>query len=193
MGDVEIVTPKHASYVLVPSAFGTLGIVWRGTEEGPRVSRVLLPNEQIPVQDLVGMTFPDANPLSCPAIVELGERIQCFLEGDAVGFELDLMALERCSEFQRRVLLAEHRMPRGLVSTYGRIAIRVGVPGGARAVGGALARNPFPIIIPCHRAIRSDGQLGGFQGGLRMKQSLLELEGVEVAQTGKVLMDRLYY
>ncbi|MEE9618423.1 MAG: MGMT family protein [Anaerolineae bacterium] len=103
------------------------------------------------------------------------------------------MALERCSEFQRRVLLAEHRIPRGWVSTYGRIAIRVGVPGGARAVGGALARNPFPIIIPCHRAIRSDGQLGGFQGGLRMKQSLLELEGIEVAQTGKVLTDRLYY
>ncbi len=192
MGDVESVTLKPVSYVLVLSAFGTLGIVWRGTEEGPKVSRVLLPDEQTPAQDLVGMTFPDANSLSCPAIVELGARIQCFLEGDAVVFELDLMALERCSEFQRRVLLAEHRIPRSWVSTYGRIARSLGVPGGARAVGGALARNPFPIIIPCHRAIRSDGQLGGFQGGLKMKQSLLELEGVEVAQTGKVLTDRLY-
>ncbi len=193
IGDVESVTLKPVSYVLVPSAFGTLGIVWRGTEEGPRVSRVLLPNEQIPAQDLVVMTFPEANPLSCPAIVELGERIQRFLEGNAVGFELSLIALERCSEFQRGVLLAERRIPRGWVSTYGRLARSLGVPGGARAVGGALARNPFPIIIPCHRAIRSDGQLGGFQGGLKMKQSLLELEGVEVAQTGKVLMDRLYY
>ncbi len=193
VGDVDSVTLKPASYALVPSAFGTLGIVWRGTEEGPRVSRVLLPNEQTPAQDVVGMAFPDAKPLSCPAIAELGERIQRFLEGNAVDFELSLMALERCSEFQRGVLLAEHRIPRGWVSTYGRIARSLGVPGGARAVGGALARNPFPIIIPCHRAIRSDGRLGGFQGGLRMKQSLLELEGVEVAQTGKVLTDRLYY
>ena len=193
MGDVNSVTLKPVSYVLVPSAFGTLGIVWRGTEEGPRVSRVLLPNEQIPAQDVVGMAFPDAKPLSCPAIAELGERIQRFLEGNAVDFELSLIALERYSEFQRGVLLAERRIPRGWVSTYGRIARSLGVPGGARAVGGALARNPFPIIIPCHRAIRSDGQLGGFQGGLRMKQSLLELEGVEVAQTGKVLTDRLYY
>ncbi|MCK4472755.1 MAG: methylated-DNA--[protein]-cysteine S-methyltransferase, partial [Anaerolineae bacterium] len=156
-------------------------------------SRVLLPNEQTPAQDVVRVTFPDANPLSCPAIAELGERIQRFLEGNAVDFELSLIALERYSEFQRGVLLAERRIPRGWVSTYGRIARSLGVPGGARAVGGALARNPFPIIIPCHRAIRSDGQLGGFQGGLRMKQSLLELEGVEVAQTGKVLTDRLYY
>ncbi len=180
-------------YVLVPSALGTLSIVWQETERGPRVYRVFLPNEETPAQDVVRMTFSDASPLSCPAIAELGERIQRFLEGDAVDFELSLLALKRCSEFQRRVLLAEHEIPRGWVSTYGRIARGLGVPGGARAVGGALSRNPFPIIIPCHRAIRSDGQLGGFQGGLEMKQALLELEGVEVAHTGKVLTDRFYY
>ena len=185
------------SHVLVPSAFGTLSIVWRETEAGPRVYRVFLPvylpNEQTPASDVVQMAFPDAGLLSCPAIAELGRRIQRFLEGDAVGFELSLLALERCSEFQRRVLLAEHEIPPGWVSTYGRIARSLGVPRGARAVGRALSHNPFPIIIPCHRAIRSDGQLGGFQGGLKMKQALLELEGVEIAQTGRVLTDRFYY
>jgi len=185
------------SYILVPSAFGTLSIVWRETEVGPRVYRVFLPvylpDEQTPVQDVVQMAFPDANPLSCPAIAELGGRIQRFLEGNAVGFELSLLALERCSEFQQRVLLAEHKIPRGWVSTYGRIARSLGVPRGARAVGRALSRNPFPLIIPCHRAIRSDGQLGGFQGGLKMKRALLELEGIEVAQTGRALTDRFYY
>jgi methylated-DNA-[protein]-cysteine S-methyltransferase len=60
-------------------------------------------------------------------------------------------------------------------------------------VGGALSRNPFPIVIPCHRAIRSDGHLGGFQGGREMKQALLELEGVEVTPPGKVTTDRFYY
>jgi methylated-DNA-[protein]-cysteine S-methyltransferase len=60
-------------------------------------------------------------------------------------------------------------------------------------VGRALSRNPFPIVVPCHRAIRSDGHLGGFQGGREMKQALLELEGVEVAPPGKVTTDRFYY
>ncbi|MDY6877539.1 MAG: methylated-DNA--[protein]-cysteine S-methyltransferase [Chloroflexota bacterium] len=183
---------QTVSYILVPSAFGTLGIVWRETGEGPKVSRVLLPHEQTPAQEVVRAAFPDASPLSCPAIAELGERMQRFLEGDAVVFELHLVALAKCSEFQRSVLLAEHRIPRGWVSTYGRIAQSLGVPGGARAVGGALARNPFPIIIPCHRAIRADGQLGGFQGGLEMKRSLLELEGVEISRAGTVLTDRLF-
>jgi len=181
------------SYVLVPSAFGTLSIVWQEDEARPKVYRVFLPNEQSPTQDVVRLTFPDTVSLSCPAITELGERIQRFLEGDAVGFDLDAIALERCSEFQRRVLLAEYEIPRGWVSTYGRIASCLGIPGGARAVGSALSRNPFPIIIPCHRTIRSDGQLGGFQGGIKMKRSLLELEGVGVSQAGKVFTDRFYY
>ncbi|MBE9507936.1 MAG: MGMT family protein, partial [Chloroflexi bacterium] len=75
----------------------------------------------------------------------------------------------------------------------GRIARHLGVKGGARAVGRALARNPFPIVIPCHRAIRSNGELGGYQGGLEMKRALLEGEGIEFTQRGKVLMRRVYY
>jgi methylated-DNA-[protein]-cysteine S-methyltransferase len=89
--------------------------------------------------------------------------------------------------------LAEHRIPRGWVSTYGRIAKSLAVPRGARAVGSALSHNPFPIIIPCHRALRSNGELGGFQGGLAMKRALLELEGVQFSPTGRVLTDRVYY
>jgi methylated-DNA-[protein]-cysteine S-methyltransferase len=190
---VESVTLGDFSYVLVPSAFGALSIVWRGAEAGPKVYRVFLPGERTSVQEVVQTAFPGADQRSCPAIAGLAARIGRFLEGDAVGFDLDLVALERCSEFQRSVLRAEHQIPRGWVSTYGRIARRLGVPGGARAVGGALSRNPFPILVPCHRAIRSDGQLGGFQGGLEMKRALLELEGVVVTPAGKVRTDRFYY
>ena len=172
------------SYTLLPSAFGTFSLVWQKTEKGPKVHRVLFPHEQTPA---------GASPLSCPAITELGERIQAFLEGEAIDFELGILALERCSEFQRRVLLAEYEIPRGWISTYGRMARHLGIPGDARAVGGALSRNPFPIIIPCHRAIRANGELGGFRGGLEMKRVLLELEGVEFSQTGKVLTNRIYY
>ena len=181
------------SFLSVPSAFGTLNLAWRETEEGPRIERVFLPNERAPVQDAVRVASLDAESSLGHEIVALGEHIQRFLDGEAVDFELDLVALELCSEFQRGVLVAEHRIPRGWVSTYGRLARHLGTPGGARAVGNALARNPFPIIIPCHRAIRADGKLGGFRGGIRMKQALLELEGIAVSQTGRVLTDRFYY
>ena len=182
--------PPH--YVLLPSSFGTLGVVWQETEMGPKVYQILLPHHQTLLEEVVRASYAGVTNLSCSAIGELGQGIQTFLEGETVDFQLDMIALERCSDFQQRVLLAEHKIPRGWISTYGRIAGMLEVPGGARAVGRALARNPFPIVIPCHRAIRSDGGLGGFQGGVKMKRALLESEGIEFALGGKVLMRRVY-
>jgi methylated-DNA-[protein]-cysteine S-methyltransferase len=180
-------------YTLVPSAFGTLALVWRKTETGALVQQVFLPRPGVATETLVRREFAGALPGSCPAIVELSEGMQRFLGGEAVQFGLEAIALERCSAFQQRVLRAEHGIPRGWVSTYGRIARHVGVPTAARAVGRALATNPFPIIVPCHRAIRADGDLGGFQGGVRMKRALLESEGVRFSAAGKVMMTRVYY
>ncbi len=184
---------ERFSYTRLPSPFGTIRIVWEETEGGLKVHRVFLPHVRTPTEKPVHMTFANARPSSHPVIREMAERIQGFLEGEAVDFELDIIALERCSEFQRRVLIAECGIPRGWVSTYRRIAVSLGTPDGARAVGRALSRNPFPLIIPCHRAIRSNGQLGGFQGGLSMKRALLELEGIEFSWKGKVLTQRIYY
>ena len=180
-------------YVLQRSAYGTLGIVWCETVEGPRVLRVFLPRQRASVYGLIQKAFAGATARSNTLIAELGEQMQAFLDGEVVDFGLDMIALARCSSFQRRVLVAEHRIPRGWVSTYGRIAGSLGIPAGARAVGSALAGNPFPIIIPCHRAIRSNGELGGYQGGLKMKRALLELEGVEFIEAGKVVLKRVYY
>jgi len=184
---------KPFSYVLLPSAFDTLGIVWQETPAGPKAYRVVLPDKHASVEDIIQRTFGDAAQQSCTLIMELGERIQRFLKGEAIGFDLDITALERCSEFQKHVLLAEYDIPRGWVSTYSRIARHLGIPGGARAVGRALATNPFPVIIPCHRAVRANGELGGFQGGQRMKRALLEFEGLEFSHTGKVRTNRIYY
>jgi len=61
------------------------------------------------------------------------------------------------------------------------------------AVGTALAKNPFPIVIPCHRAVRSDGTLGGYQGGLEMKRALLEMEGVYFDTFDRVLTEAFFY
>ena len=177
----------------LPSALGAFAIVWQETDRGLRVCRIFLPDEQSSVEDIVQTAFPDSSHLSCPTITELGERIQDFLGGEAVDFGLDVIALENCSDFPKRVLLAVHKIPRGWVSTYGRIARSLQVAGATRAVGRALSRNPFPMIIPCHRIIKSNGELGGFGGGLRMKQALLELEGIEFSRSVKVLANRIHY
>ncbi len=79
--------------------------------------------------------------------------------------------------FQRRVWQALARVPYGTTLSYGELARQVGNPRAARAVGMANARNPLPIVIPCHRVIGKNGSLTGFGGGLDVKQQLLALEG----------------
>jgi methylated-DNA-[protein]-cysteine S-methyltransferase len=144
-------------------------------------------------EDLVRAAFPDVRPGDDPAIAELVEQMRRFLLGETVALSPEWLALEHCSPFQRRVFLADYRIPRGQVTTYGLLARYLGVPGGARAVGGALAHNPFPIVIPCHRVIASDGSLGGYQGGLAMKRWLLEMEGMPFSASGRALVSRFYY
>jgi O-6-methylguanine DNA methyltransferase len=80
--------------------------------------------------------------------------------------------------FQRKVLLATAAIPEGSTSTYALLAAQVGSPRAVRAVGNALAANPLPWLIPCHRVLASDGSLGGYRFGLALKQALLEQEGV---------------
>jgi methylated-DNA-[protein]-cysteine S-methyltransferase len=184
---------EQAFYELIPTAFGTMGIVWWEAALGTRVRQVFLSREQKPSEQAIREDYPYTQRLSSPAIVRLSGQVQRFLEGQAVVFDLAMIALEVCGEFQRQVLLAEYGIPRGWVSTYGRIAKRIGVAGGSRAVGRALAENPFPIIIPCHRAVRADGEIGGYQGGSGMKRALLAMEGVAFTSKGKVLMERVRY
>ena len=81
--------------------------------------------------------------------------------------------------FTREVLTALRSVPRGSVTTYGALAAQLGRPRGARAVGGAVGRNPVPVVVPCHRVVASGGGLGGFSGGLAKKRSLLRLEGLD--------------
>ena len=184
---------KTTAYLVFPSRFGNFCIVWQEAKVGPYVLRILFPHEEAIVEDLVNINFPGAIKSSNAIIKELGNGIQSFCDGEEVKFDLDIISFEKCSEFQKRVLLAEYKIPRGWVSTYGRIAQFMEIQNGARAVGNALANNPFPIVIPCHRAIRSDGKLGGFQGGIKMKKALLEYEGIKFSKTGMVSTKRIYY
>lgn len=109
---------------------------------------------------------------------EFGNDLRRYFAGERVSFGRYRIALDGISPFLVACLLAARRIPHGQVRSYGWLAAAAGSPKAARAAGQAMARNPAPIIIPCHRVIASDGSLGGFGGGLAMKRRLLELEGV---------------
>lgn len=186
---------KHEPYchVVTKTRFGPAVILWETRSDRPMVRQILISRPGQPAEISLKEQFPDSVPSSCGLIDDLAGRIAAFLAGADVRFAIEHVRMDLCPPFQQRVLLAEYGVPRGSVSTYRRIAAHLGVAGGARAVGNALATNPFPIVIPCHRAIRSDGALGGYQGGLAMKKALLMQEGVDVDGRGRVVSPRLYY
>ncbi|OGX24685.1 MAG: hypothetical protein A3J51_06005 [Omnitrophica WOR_2 bacterium RIFCSPHIGHO2_02_FULL_45_21] len=82
------------------------------------------------------------------------------------------------TDFQLRVLEETLKIPFGKVRTYSWIAKRVGSPGAARAVGSALRKNPYPLLIPCHRVVKSNGAFGRYSGGKGVKRELIEFENI---------------
>ena len=119
---------------------------------------------------------------SPPRAKKVIDQLRDYFEGGRASFSLELN-LGDLTQFQQRVLQATLEVPRGQITTYGEIARRLGEARLARAVGQALARNPIPILIPCHRVLGADGSLHGYSGGkgLETKGKLLKLEGVFVA------------
>lgn len=111
-----------------------------------------------------------------PAIlVQAHDQLAEYLRGERVFFRLPI-DLSGCSDFERAVLDATAAIPYGEVRSYAWIASRIGRPKAMRAVGNALHKNPVPIIIPCHRVVKSDGSLGGYAFGAAWKTRLLALE-----------------
>jgi methylated-DNA-[protein]-cysteine S-methyltransferase len=179
--------------IITATPFGSVAIIWTDTGDIPKIVRVLLSTPGLSAEQQVSELFPQINRTSCRDIDDVAAGIASMLNGADVDFSLDVADLSLCSEFQQGVLHAEHAIPRGRVSTYRLIAKQVGKGNGARAVGSALAKNPFPLIVPCHRAIRSDRTLGGYQGGLEMKRVLLEQEGIRFDDSGRVRCLRFHY
>lgn len=107
-----------------------------------------------------------------------------YLKGEKVDFSWCEVDLSHFTDFERDVLEQTRKIPYGHTITYGELAARIGREGASRAVGSALSKNPYPIVIPCHRVVSSKG-MGGFCGGkdpesLLVKCKLLELEGVKL-------------
>lgn len=159
---------------LFETALGVGAVV--ASEQG--VSRVYVPHDGI--ADALVRDGLDKMPTS-----ELTERVAQMLmqyfKGERQPFESIPVDINMSGAFRRQILELIRSIPFGMVKSYGEVAGQAGSPGAARAVGGAMASNPVPIIIPCHRVIAANGRLTGYTapGGLKIKKILLQMEGVE--------------
>ncbi len=162
-----------AAYAEVESPFGPLLAVV--TERG--LARLAYPDE--PERDVLdpiaaeGAGGPEEDPAR---LDDVRRQLTEYFEGGRRRFELPI-DWSLTHGFGRRVLQATARIPYGSVSTYGDVARRAGSPRAFRAAGNALAGNPIPIVVPCHRVVHAGGGLGGYTGGLHRKEHLLRLEG----------------
>jgi len=124
--------------------------------------------------------FPDLAETAPPAeIAAIIAQVRALLAGEPVNLSDAPLDLSTVEPFERRVYEIARIIPPGQAMTYGEIAERLGDKQLARAVGQAMGRNPFPIIMPCHRVLAAGGKLGGFSapGGSATKQKLLAIEG----------------
>lgn len=158
---------------ILPTPHGPLAIVARG---GSLIGVALPHKTRAALAREIADRWPDA--VSSHSLMpQLCHEIRDYFAGRSDRFTIKVDLTDR-SEFQHRVLSACRRIAAGVCLTYGELAHRAGHPSAARAVGRALATNPVPLIIPCHRVIASTGALCGFSaaGGLALKRRLLDHE-----------------
>jgi len=160
------------TYTAYPQPFGTFYVA-----HGPRgpVFASIAPSDAMFEREAARYLGAPVRRGAAPAWLDAAVAAAVRRHEPFVG-EVDLA---RVGPFEREVLGRLRRIPAGAVRTYREIANALGQPGAARAVGMACARNPLPLLIPCHRVVRSDGGLGGYslRGGVALKRQLLEAEG----------------
>jgi methylated-DNA-[protein]-cysteine S-methyltransferase len=162
------------AYAMSDSPFGPLLLA--ATPKG--LVKLSLPGHdpEEALEDLAARISPRV--LEAPARLDEARReLDLYFEGKLTEFDLPLdWQLSR--DFRRRALRAIDRIPYGKTRSYTEIARSAGNERAVRAAGTACGANPIPIIVPCHRVLRTGGALGGYGGGLPMKEALLELEGI---------------
>jgi methylated-DNA-[protein]-cysteine S-methyltransferase len=162
------------AYTTTDSPFGPLLLAQ--TRRG--LVRVGLPNQDSDelLVDLAARISPRV--LEAPGELDEARReLDLYFEGRLDRFDLPL-DWRLSNGFRQRVLRAINRIPYGQTRSYTEMARRAGNERAVRAAGSACGSNPIPLVVPCHRVLRTGGALGGYGGGLPMKQALLELEGV---------------
>jgi methylated-DNA-[protein]-cysteine S-methyltransferase len=155
--------------LLFETTIGTCGLRW--SEAG--ITRVVMPRSRA----LSGPRLEDSNDVPA-AVHEAIAGMVALLDGERRDLRWVALDERRLDGFRRRVYAATREIAPGSTAGYGDVARAIGEPRAAREVGVALARNPFPIIVPCHRVLAADGALHGFSapGGIATKRRMLEIE-----------------
>lgn len=184
-----------AGYLVLPGPWGPIHVAAAARADGPPAIvalELLTPTESF-VASLEGRLRIPVVPAAeadldiAGLLARARSELESYLRGERPAFSLpiDLVGL---SDWDRRVLAGVASIPYGTVTSYGRLARLIGKPGAARAVGGAVGRNPVGVLIPCHRVVAGDGSLGGYGGDwwgsreqlLGVKRGLLGIEAVGI-------------
>jgi AraC family transcriptional regulator of adaptative response/methylated-DNA-[protein]-cysteine methyltransferase len=160
---------QRITYCSFSSALGT--VLLAATDKG--LCSVKLGDDAARLRRLLAEEFSEAE-IREKALPLFEQKITAFIEGESTLARLPLDI--RGTVFQRRVWDELRRIPRGATRTYRDIARAIGAPAAVRAVGSACGANPVALVVPCHRAVRTDGGLGGYAWGVRRKKKLLALE-----------------
>lgn len=161
------------AYAWVDSPIGALLVA--GTRAGVATIAFTPDDDDVVLEELAARISPRI--LEAPARLDDARReLDEYFDGRRTRFEVPL-DWQLTSGFGRRVLRATARIPYGRTSSYQRVAAAAGSPAGSRAAGNALGANPIPIVVPCHRVLRTGGAIGGYGGGIERKEWLLKLEG----------------
>ncbi|AOT72520.1 methylated-DNA--[protein]-cysteine S-methyltransferase [Geosporobacter ferrireducens] len=140
---------------------GRIGIA----EKDGSVTNLYFENDELP---------QDIETCETPILKEAAGQLRSYLSGELQVFSIPLTPFG--TDFMKRVWACLYEIPYGETVSYKEIAVKIGSPNAARAVGLANHRNPIPIFIPCHRVIGTSGSLTGYRGGLKLKKQLLDME-----------------
>jgi methylated-DNA-[protein]-cysteine S-methyltransferase len=162
---------SQVSYAIFDTELGWIGII--GSTDG--LFRLIWRQPSPEAAFAALSPFLSAAVEDYPFFGDLPQRLQRYFRGQRVNFA-DKLDLREATQFQRAVLELVHSIPYGETRSYAWVAKELGKLKSFRAVGQVLARNPLPIIVPCHRVVGSDGSLVGFGSGLELKKRLLDIE-----------------
>lgn len=157
---------------IVPTSWGSFGFVVRGD----RLAATFLPASESSVRRMIAVRWSDAEE-SMGLLPDFVRDVRAYFDGCPVDFDVEVDWGD-LTPFRVRVLKACRQIPYGRTSTYADLARITGRPLAARAVGGAMANNPLPLVVPCHRVVRCGGGLGGFSApdGVAYKERMLQME-----------------
>ncbi|MBM3548711.1 MAG: methylated-DNA--[protein]-cysteine S-methyltransferase [Alphaproteobacteria bacterium] len=168
-------------FALFDTEIGACAIIWA---DGGIIGMQLPERRDEQARARLAKRYPGASEAGPPPEIEsVIAEVQALLRGEArdlAGVSLDMDAVP---EFERKVYEIARAIPPGRTMTYGEIATRLGDKALSRDVGAALGRNPFPIVVPCHRVLGSSGKAGGFsaRGGVDTKMRMLQIEGAKTS------------